>query len=231
MPVPQPTLTVDEKQALVRKMLQDNGGCELPCWWGIVPGQTDWQILRNRFTTYGGTFFNVPSTPPVDYDIFHSFTQQNGIVKSIQVTGEARGGDRFAKDWQRYSLDQVLTRYGVPSQVWLFLNPAVEPGSGPNYGLTVAYDQPEVSIYFEGPASIKGAKTHICPLFKQVRLMMLQLGPITQSTSGAPSIFPEGNPFVQSLEEATGMSLETFHETFMNSNSRACLDALFQWPP
>jgi len=211
-------------------MLKTNGGCELPCWWGIVPGQTDWQILRNRFAAYGGTSLDVPSTLTVDYRVIHSFAQVNGIVKSIEVTGERLRGDDFAKDWQRYSLDQVLTRYGVPSRVWLFLEPATEPGSGPNYGLTVVYVQPDISIYFQGPADVEGTKTRLCPLFKRVVLIMLQLGPTTPSTSEAPAVFPKGNTMVQSLKQATGMSLETFRETFMSSSGRTCLDLPSLWP-
>ena len=114
---PVSTLTTSERTSLVQEMLKTNGGCELPCWWGIVPGQTDWQALKNRFTAYGGSVFDVPhSTPPFDYRVTHSFVQQGGIVESIQVTGEILRGttsDRFAEDWQRYSLDQVLTRYRI----------------------------------------------------------------------------------------------------------------------
>jgi hypothetical protein len=231
---PVPTLTANERQALVQEMLKTNGGCELPCWWGIVPGQTDWQTLKNRFTAYGGSVFDVPhSTPPFDYRITHSFVQQNGIVESIQVTSEVLGSatsDRFAKDWQRLSLDQILTRYGVPSQVLLFLLPATERGAIPRYGLTVTYNHLGFSIYYEGLSSVSEPKVRACPVMKRVLLVLLKLQQPTPNTSSTQPIFPSGKPFVHPLQEATGMSLETFHETFKNANRPACLDIPSMWP-
>ena len=43
-------LEPDEMQAYVREMLQTNGGCELPCWWGIIPGKTSWKEMQAAFT-------------------------------------------------------------------------------------------------------------------------------------------------------------------------------------
>ena len=88
--VPVSTLGAKQQAQFVADMLKTNGGCELPCWWGITPGQTAWQVLRNRFTAYGSSVFDVPSTTTVDYHISHAFVQKNGVVESIQVTGEIR---------------------------------------------------------------------------------------------------------------------------------------------
>ena len=39
-PLPFPTLESAEMQSFIAEMLSTNGGCELPCWWGITPGET-----------------------------------------------------------------------------------------------------------------------------------------------------------------------------------------------
>ena len=161
----------------MQEMLKTNGGCDLPCWWGIVPGQTDWQILKSRFVVYGGSAFDGSKfTPPLGYRITHSFVQNNGIVESIQVMGEVLGNtasDGFAQDWRLYSLDRVLTHYGVPSQVWVFLLPATEPGVTPGYGLTVTYVHLGFSIYYEGPAGVSRLKVRACPLINRVLFILL----------------------------------------------------------
>ncbi|HSG43771.1 MAG TPA: hypothetical protein VLA72_11500 [Anaerolineales bacterium] len=36
------TLPVQEAQAGVKELLETNGGCELPCWWGIAPNYIPW---------------------------------------------------------------------------------------------------------------------------------------------------------------------------------------------
>lgn len=211
-------------------MLATNEGCELPCWWGITPGQTDWQTVRSRYTAYGGTAFGVPSsTPPWDYRLTHEFTQRDGKVESIHVQVRVYGSPQpFVEDWRRYALDQVLTRYGTPSQVWLFLLPAIEPGVDTGYGITVVYDKLGSSIYYSGPARFVGERTLACPGFRNVDFMALYLQP-APSNSRTQSVFPEGNPFVLSLQNATGLSLEDFYRTFRDPNSQACLDLPTKW--
>ncbi len=34
------TLPTGEAQKMVQELLENNAGCRLPCWWGIVPGKT-----------------------------------------------------------------------------------------------------------------------------------------------------------------------------------------------
>ena len=231
---PAPTFTPNERQALVQEMLKTNGGCDLPCWWGIVPGQTDWQTAKGRFIAYGGSVFDVTrSTLPFEYRISHSFVQRDGVVESIQVMVEVHGGitpDQFATDWKRYSLDRVLTRYGVPAQVWLFLEPSTEPGSSSNYGLTVAYGDLGVLIYYEGAATISETRTQACPRMQNVVLMLFQLQQPNTTASNNQPAFPSGKPFVHTLEEATGMSLDTFYKTFKSDNNQTCLDLPTTWP-
>ena len=50
---PIPTLAVNAARTYVENMLATNGNCELPCWWGIVPGQSKWIDVTNQFTEIG----------------------------------------------------------------------------------------------------------------------------------------------------------------------------------
>lgn len=50
---PQPTLTVDEARALLLDLLHDNGGCRLPCLWGLTPGKTDIRSMDAFFARFG----------------------------------------------------------------------------------------------------------------------------------------------------------------------------------
>lgn len=224
---PWPTLAANERQQFAREMLATNDGCELPCWWGTMPGQTDWQTVRNRFIAIGGFVFEMPHPQRLfDYYIDLSFEHNNGVVQSVQVTsGTALGYSsvHFAQDWHRYSLDQVLTRYGKPSQVMLELwpNPPV-----PNYPykLFVFYDHLGILIEYEGEA-IRGEPFRVCPVFEQVTSIRLWL----QSPGSSTSLLQLANldslevAQMLPLEKATGVSLETFHQTFKDAKARTCL--------
>jgi len=64
-----------------------------------------------------------------------------GVVKAVDVDRASRSGgasEQFAQDWARYSIDQVLTRYGEPSQVRLSCVPIVELGAPPYHISTAA---------------------------------------------------------------------------------------------
>lgn len=50
---PVPTLTMDEEQTLVIQLLRETSTCELPCWWGDIPGITDWQTVYTYFLSLG----------------------------------------------------------------------------------------------------------------------------------------------------------------------------------
>lgn len=57
MPTPLPTLNSREASLAVQKLLLENGNCQLPCWWGIVPGKTSWENTRKFLSPFASSFF------------------------------------------------------------------------------------------------------------------------------------------------------------------------------
>jgi len=45
---PEPALSASDWQARYDQMMQTNGGCQLPCWWGITPGETTIQEAQEH---------------------------------------------------------------------------------------------------------------------------------------------------------------------------------------
>lgn len=72
-PTPQPTLTAEEMRALILELLKNNGGCRLPCLWGLVPGKTNIQTL-DRFLAQ---FHDVET--PEDYFRIQDFGDIGGF--------------------------------------------------------------------------------------------------------------------------------------------------------
>lgn len=247
---PRPTLTAEEERAFVRELLVTNGGCELPCWWGIMPEETTWQEVRNRLSLYYGQGISQPGgvhrhevvygdliypyPPPYGYYIHIEFTERDGVVQSIQVRGEIvrrTTPERFAQDWRRYSLDQVLTQYGEPSQVILELWPNPPEPYYP-YRLFVFYDHLGILIEYEGPA-IPGEPFRVCPEFDQVTHLHLWL----RSPEDRISLLQLANldslelAQMLPLEKATGMNVETFYQTFKDRENEVCLESSVSvWP-
>jgi len=226
---PRPTLTAEERWAIAKEMLETNGGCELPCWWGIIPGKTDWQSVKEWFTAIGGFVFEIPSPERLfDYYIDMSFEHNHGIVESITVMSEiARGynSQHFAQDWRRYSLDQVLTRYGLPSQVYIQFVPPLEQDAPAYYQLWLVYDHLGFYTVYTGPVAYEPPIMKACLRFKEVWSIMLYL---QSPRPGEPVL---ESPDLHPLEEATGMDVQTFYETFRQAGTAACLESPVEvWP-
>lgn len=52
-PTPLPTLSDAQAEALALDLLKNNRGCDLPCWWGFVPGVTRPDEARDYFLSVG----------------------------------------------------------------------------------------------------------------------------------------------------------------------------------
>lgn len=227
-----PTLTPEQEKAFVIDALTNNGGCELPCWWGIVPGESTLATLVSKFGFYGnsfsqqdgsmlydGPYFAIRDSAGLDdYYVNLQFFERNGVLQSIKVSSQALTKSKnFSQDWRRYSIDQVLARYGTPSRIQV----QFVPGASPGYALTLVYEPSGFWIRYQGPATYDGAMVRACPTFTEMKYIVLELqSPVAK----APVFQPDPAGYDRSLEEATGMSLKMFHDSFRNANTQTCLE-------
>ncbi len=49
-------LPPDEVEKKIMSLYSNNGGCELPCWWGITPGKTTGAESLSLLAPFGDTF-------------------------------------------------------------------------------------------------------------------------------------------------------------------------------
>ncbi len=237
---PAPTLTAEQRKAFVLDRLTGNGGCELPCWWGIMPSEATLQTLQDQFrrpfqsgflrqdgtVLYEANYELLNAAGQRDYYVQLGFVEQEGIIQAIEVSSQvyamAQPGN-FARDWQRYSIDQLLNQYGVPSRVQLQLVPPIEPGAPPGYALIIVYEERGFWIRYQGPATFDGTMVRACPSFAEVEYLVLRL----QSSAAKTPVFrPDPDGYDRSLEEATGMSLKTFYDRFKDASAQTCLEGL-----
>lgn len=260
MPPESPALSADQEDALIVRMLGTNGGCEPPCWWGITPGLTRWEDAQQLFLSYGKSvsdretylgeiysgmghtvgLFGRHSPYPYDYVIQHQVYERDGVVFLLGVKGYSLNWSppqHFGQDWQRYSLDQVLARFGVPSDVLLHYY-----RWGQWYTIGLVYDDLGMLVMITGeipddPSSqepLSQEPVVICPTQNRpVEIGIWLVDPaadfdIADAFARFGYIYPDSYPFVWalSLEEAAGMDVETFYQTYLDSDAPVCLEAL-----
>ncbi|MBW8012722.1 MAG: hypothetical protein FVQ83_16010 [Chloroflexi bacterium] len=54
---PQPTLSEEEIEQKLIQYYETNGNCELPCFWGIIPGETTLQEVENELVPLSEDYF------------------------------------------------------------------------------------------------------------------------------------------------------------------------------
>lgn len=226
-PTPLPTLDPDEVEAYVREMLQTNAGCELPCWWGITPGETSWEEMEAAFLDLGISVENgrldlKSWNTATGYRLEIEFEREDDLVRSVSVGNygwyHTLIQDDFADTWQRYALHQVLSRHGVPSEVYLVLD-----RQDYHYGMFVVYDDQGIGFLYPGIRISDVGGWLICPVFGQVEEFAMQLQSPAADTPIAPREHDDEWFYVEGrLAELTGMDVQAFHEAFSRPDPQTC---------
>ena len=162
-PIPFPTFdvassTLSEEAATQNliELLETNRGCELPCWWGIVPGETNVDSIESTFVPLGFDWYRdyeeLKSNTP--YLALVYLTTNDKLVESILVYGGA-GGETYDRNeaWQPYAIPRVLERLGLPEQVYVYYPFRFDPGGMQAYRMFLYYPELGVEIDYLGKAS------------------------------------------------------------------------------
>jgi hypothetical protein len=231
-PIPTPTFATKVVPDSVKKelsyLLQTNGGCKLPCFWGIILNQTSYAELYGLIhrlegggldSPLGGGILRVSSSfrfeersgiyIPLDADV------QNDKVVALKVafSGLLEPGVSF-DDWSAYTMKEVLKTYGVPTSIELFLD---FPDDMVAFGIRLKYEEIHMSITYDGSTSVNDENLNsssaiVCPEKFGVNYVTLHLGehPINYGPDGV------------SLLKATDLDTQAFYKLFID-NPSACI--------
>ncbi len=243
---PAPTLPPLEEQALVLRLLRDNGGCQLPCWGGITPGETRWQTVEAFFLARGKQIreyrYSNRTSYTVVFDIPQHVTLQqvyyvSDVIVDLIFTYSippirddefAYGDIQFIKDLAPYTLSPILTTYGQPAQILLGLDP--ETPWVP-FELLLFYPERGILVRYSGPAS-RGEETfQVCPYRSEIALWLWT----PEHSNFTLEHFPNTDGYtaeivadIPSLMETTGITDEEFYQTFVQSGIEECFATLLE---
>jgi hypothetical protein len=230
---PLPTLSIVEEGDFLSMLMANNGGCDLPCWWGVVPGETTSQEGRDMFVSLGVddwsvAFDNTYATMGLGYPIqnnLHSrdvtvrFELKNDVIQYIRMEAAYKHEDSrtiFRQDWSHYKLSAILDRYGVPSHVRLFHIP-----NSPYYQLGVSYISLGIEIrYVILPESFESRR--VCADMERTDFIYLTLFP-PERADEIPGIAPNLDSYdMESWSSVTGLDVESFYNIFIED--AACIE-------
>lgn len=236
---PLPTLPSVEAEALITDLMENNGGCQLPCWWGLEPGMThgaDAARFLNTFSKtvgsiedgvggYQVTFIYEEQELNFSFHVKDSLINDFGIPPEVTVFG--------------YQLHQLLSKNGQPDEVWLIVQPTPEDLW---FYMLIHYTQRGILAFFDGPAQGFGALGNdgeYIPLFN--RICPIGIAPHLDLWIPGKIITPRGKNNIlgtwvfdselKPIQDVTEMSLEDFYQTFKDADEATCFDSPAQvWP-
>ncbi len=229
-----PILTKEQRANYLSELMLTNKNCELPCWWGIQPGQSVLEVVVNEFTTKGFEWWAEDKwLIGLDFAVIVILEPTEGVIQSINIVADAQD-EFFVQNWISYDLSQVLSHYGQPTRVQIYAPFRADPGGGPSYRLHVLYELSGIAIIYTGAAIEVNDKNQVCPNLTHLHGIELFLYQPDKINNVLEVVMPaETVSFIAeqdavydltSWEQATGTGLDFFYETFKEANNYACFE-------
>lgn len=232
IPTP-PGLTSSEK---VLWLLETNNGCQLPCWWGITPGETTWEEAEQFFNTFAPDISSNSNSELVNYspltylpsEVFDiEFTHpvysvRNGIVDMIRT--DVSIGDTPFGYLTQYTLSAFLTTYGQPVGVWLSTYPGPFEQNDLPFRVVLFYPDQGIAALYSDNGARQEDMVQGCPQQDPVRILKLWSPTLDFTFEQLTTSSSAFNMDYLSLEESTEMDVVTFYETFKNPDNATCLE-------
>jgi hypothetical protein len=245
VPTLKPVITLSSTEATIRirQLLTDNGKCQFPCWWGIIPGTTRWekayeilfpisredQILGQKvyisnvedIDTFSAGFTFLPG----DEVIAEGYLIRKNVVNFIEI--------RFG-NYRSYSLADLVSTYGTPEEVWIRTY-SMEAQGGLPLDIILVYPCKGILAYYHSiDAFIADERVQKCYTDETVLVLDLwdpgEQKNFEQITTEAPmfSDMAAIDQF-QMLGATTDLSIDSFAKLFTDPTQSHCINTPIQF--
>jgi len=252
---PIPTLPVEDAYIELLALLTNNANCQLPCLWGIVPGQSSpleaEKILipflgissSAVFKPEGGMLITHYLESDITVDIYVSYLNDmtNAKVSSIALGGSALreiegGGESvfdaeiFGERTSYYTLPNILATYGRPEVVRLATQAKDSPRDDAGGGFHILLLYPELGIAVTYTTQMKMAGTNVqgCPRNAHFDFHLYP------ASNRDAFLLALNNTYAglikENLEEVTTMSIDEFYQTFRAPTDKCIETPASLWP-
>jgi hypothetical protein len=254
-----PTLSTSKANERLLEMIKNGIGCNLPCWWGMMPGISTGSDFTSTLSPLIGisqyNYLSASDSGTIDFELqrgeitvfistrYHALVE-NGPIRIIDVHTKAlkKTGNGF--DYQygtaayndlfgKYSMQSMLSSYGRPDQVYLDADiHRFEPSSPTFFYIYLLYAEKGIyARYTTSADETLNGKIQSCP---STATLELWLTPPNEGDSNQQLLtsidIAWGNPH-KPLEEAIGISIDQFYETFKQKSDQCLVTAREIWDP
>jgi len=253
-----PTLSLDDAQSKLIELLTNNGGCKLPCFWGINPDKSSFQETMeilvplsdiSQFTHFETGIGAIDPEYVEDELIIHTSVRflsdpNTNIVSHIAFTSRALnkvdGGfievfvsSAYSKLVDYYMLKNILTRYGNPTRVMLSTMARLPSNSVVGgFKILLLYPDQGILVNYTMQMQIVGENIMGCPSDSSAEFELYASG---QSNSFFDFLEPTGWPQIientyKPIDEVTAMTKDDFYQLFSEQTEECVLTPASLWP-
>ena len=246
-PTPTPTITATWvpptlNDYSIQTLIDTNGNCELPCWWGLVPGKTTKeqvmsffdQIDINKMESLGQVERNNPDGVEVlmeEIVITYNLPGGNGIGNLILVFWDNvlsyikvdRNSSRY-----RYKLESSLNMLGKPDEILIYVI-SWAPGKLKPYNLLLIYENDKNLVSYSSDAIESEENISICIDYDAPTIFMWKDGYGLIERLDEVFFGPGSERKLQKLEDATRLTIDDFYEQFTDLDGSDCFETSMEF--
>jgi hypothetical protein len=219
---PLPTLEGEKLELAVAELLANPMDCDVPCWWGAKPGTTSVNDIKHTISPYnfhvseardGGTVVYLLVEVGYlaerdDYEIGIVYNFSDSILTGVTAISPP--------------IFEVLTKYGQPDEIWLSaMNDPRE--AQPTIWFNMLYFQAGMGVNYVIDIDIQDNTVMGCFGDERIRRLRLITPNSATSYEDFSFIFGEDRRYL-SLEEATGLTLDTLMQVFSDPINPQCIE-------
>ena len=151
---PQPTLSAEDTKSFVLNLLQNNGGCQLSCLWGMIPGQVSTSAFNDFMAHFSNQKTNNIFVAIQDFDQIGGFDLiywENTIDINIDFSYYKNGQDATPK---LFTLDSFAMQDKNHSPNWMNSNASPIYGNAHFNQVLNHYTLPQILINLGRPSQV-----------------------------------------------------------------------------
>jgi hypothetical protein len=221
---PLPTLEGEELETSVTRLLENPMNCDVPCWWGAIPGVTSINEIKHAISPY-------------NFDIYEYYDEEGKVYFRLGIGHvEERNdfevrlvygfSDSILAGVTAYSpsTSEFLAKFGKPDEIWIETKSYKREGNL-SVRLNLVYLQKGMAVGYVVDGDIQDNIVTGCFADKEKGRLFLLVPDTATSYKDFTPIFSLERRYLL-LEEATSLTMDDFMQQFSDPSQPQCIETL-----
>lgn len=168
-----PTFSATESMSILFELMKTNGGCNLPCFMGIVPGETTFDEAKEVFTRVGWSIYILPQSSGDTMESRYAYNESSltayawlrNVDNRIPYMYISISGHSYLDYVDYYALVNIMRRFGKPDGIWISLSPDLKEMrfKETSFDMFLYYKGNNMIFHYSGVAKLERDTYKICP--------------------------------------------------------------------